>query len=265
MSPTMTASPLHPKWGLMKERGLFGRQADTYQTCAYRDGDANSPLTCDSGSNCGWFTNTPYLACCTTDDYGSFGTDCQPVTTCLGYWSNSLSSTESYAVTSDNSYLCPSALPVCGTAYVYGTDYDDTETYSYYVCDTASFTYDNIYGYALTTGSASASVALSLPVATSISVYVTRTVTASATSDAFTSISLPPVSVSIASGSSQTPSSEDDDKSQPTGAIVGGVVGGVAALALIAGFIAWRVIKKRKERKPSIPEISQYSDSSHAR
>ncbi|KAI7287176.1 hypothetical protein KC343_g287 [Hortaea werneckii] len=240
----MTASPLHPKWDMVKERELFGRQADTYQTCAYRDGDANSPLTCDSGSNCGWFTNTPYLACCTTDDYGSFGSDCQPVTTCLGYWSNDLSSTETYAVTSDNSYLCPSALPACGTAYVYGTDYDDTETYSYYVCNTASFTYDNIYGYALTTGSA---------------------ITASATTDAFTSISLPPSSVSIASGSGQSPSSEDDDTSPPTGAIVGGVVGGVAALALIAGFIAYRVIKNRKERKPSIPEISQYSDSTHAR
>lgn len=34
-SSTTTASPLHPKWGLVKERELFGRQADPYQTVCW--------------------------------------------------------------------------------------------------------------------------------------------------------------------------------------------------------------------------------------
>lgn len=158
----------------------------------------------------------------------------------------------------------PSASPICGTAYVYGSDSYDTETYSYYVCDTTDVISSNLYGYVLFTGSVSSTVAQSLPVETSVpvSVYVTRTVTASANiapadTETYTPSNTAPVPT--------TTKSSDDDASPPTGAIVGGVVGGVAALSLIAGFIAYRVIKKRKERKPSIPEISQYSDSSHAR
>ncbi|KAI7549345.1 hypothetical protein KC331_g3851 [Hortaea werneckii] len=116
----------------------------------------------------------------------------------------------------------------------------------------------NRYGYVISTGSVSSSVAQSLPDVTSVLVNVTQTVTASPTTDDITSSSVPPVPT-------PTQSLKDDDESPPIGAIVGGVVGGVAALALIAGFIAYRVIKKRKERKPSIPEISRYSDMSHAK
>ncbi|KAI6906928.1 hypothetical protein KC318_g2544 [Hortaea werneckii] len=253
----MTASPLHPKVGMMKQRELFGRQADVDQTCAYIGGDANRPVTCGTGV-CHWFTNPSYLLCCNPNENGSFDDTCQPATTCLDYSENSLSSTRSYAVVTGYNYLCPSESPICGTVYIYGTDTADTETYSYYVCRTTTVVSSNRYGYVISTGSVSSSVAQSLPEVTSVLVNVTQTVTASPTTDDIMSSSVPPVPT-------PTQSLNDDDKSPPIGAIVGGVVGGVAALALIAGFIAYRVIKKRKERKPSIPEISRYSDISHAR
>ncbi|KAI7211598.1 hypothetical protein KC333_g7600 [Hortaea werneckii] len=253
----MTTAPPHPKVGMMKQRELFGRQADVDQTCAYIGGDANRPVTCGNGV-CHWFTNPSYLLCCIPNENGSFDDTCQPATTCLDYSPNNLASTRSNALITGYNYLCPSESPICGTVYIYGTDTADTETYSYYVCRTTTVVSSNRYGYVISTGSASSSVAQSLPDVTSVLVNVTQTVTASPTTDDITSSSVPPVPT-------PTQSLKDDDESPPIGAIVGGVVGGVAALALIAAFIAYRVIKKRKERKPSIPEISRYSDMSHAK
>ena len=233
-------------------------------------------MTCGNGV-CHWFTNPSYLLCCIPNENGSFDDTCQPATTCLDYSPNNLPSTRSNALITGYNYLwlvrslnclcslwlirplSPSESPICGTVYIYGTDTADTETYSYYVCRTTTVVSSNRYGYVISTGSVSSSVAQSLPEVTSVLVNVTQTVTASPTTDdIIASSSIPPVPT-------PTQSLKDDDESPPIGAIVGGVVGGVAALALIAGFIAYRVIKKRKERKPSIPEISRYSDISHAK
>lgn len=61
-------------------------------------------------------------------------------------------------------------------------------------------------------------------------------------------------------------SSRDEPKESSSGggggvsvrAIAGGVVGGVVVLALIGGLIGWFMWKKKRERKPVMPEVSTY-------
>ena len=64
---------------------------------------------------------------------------------------------------------------------------------------------------------------------------------------------------------------DDDDSSTPIGAIVGGVVGGLAALGLLAGAIIFFLFKKRKNKKNAAaaggaapgtdPHMSQYGNA----
>ena len=64
-----------------------------------------------------------------------------------------------------------------------------------------------------------------------------------------------------ASGSGPTKTGDGGGGSNSTGAIAGGVVGGVAGLALIGAGVGYLIYRKRKQRVGAMPEVSQYSST----
>ncbi|CAK3794223.1 acid protease [Lecanosticta acicola] len=103
------------------------------------------------------------------------------------------------------------------------------------------------------------------PVSTATNAFVSRSMAAIGTATGVgaipldgrlktTGTSLPS---STAAGASPSQTGKPDHHSN-AGAIAGGVVGGLAGLALIGGVIFYLVRRKRKRIKPSLPEMQRY-------
>ncbi|KAK0863532.1 hypothetical protein LTR12_017203 [Friedmanniomyces endolithicus] len=197
-------------------------------------------------------------------------------TDCIGYSLNALPTTVTYAITTLNNVLCPSAAPICWTGYITG-GLDGSTAYSFYDCGTASTVFSFMATPTTTYGTTTDTVIISAPptegtfsVINSLTSTTSTTSTSSSSSTTSTSSSSSTTSTSSSSSttstssSSSTTSTSSGSSASPTprpidaGATAGGVVGGVEAVALIAGLI-W-FVAQRKRRKPQNAriEVSQY-------
>ncbi|KAL2024945.1 hypothetical protein VTK56DRAFT_3644 [Thermocarpiscus australiensis] len=194
--------------------GLLKR--DDSKTCAYIFGASDGAVTCDPGYTCSTHSTGSVFHCCTT---GSG--DCYMPTACLdhsaylgGACSNQGSSTTCCSDT---------ATPYCASIGLV-----DKPSVSLVGCfDFKSY----------------------------IPVYATPTDTTTTTSTSSPSLSTTrdestsqsrPTSTTITPTPTPTPS--PDNAPLPVGAIVGGVIGGVAIIAVTAGVIAWFVIRSRRQQ-----------------
>ncbi|KAL2134481.1 hypothetical protein VTI74DRAFT_11664 [Chaetomium olivicolor] len=232
-------------------RGVLAKRATN--TCGYKylDGDSASAYVCaNSRAQCLYNTVASAVGCCLT-------TDCNIYTACLPYISSNARST----LNMDRTRYCSDpAFPSCA-ALVYA---DPTGTLSGYTipsCDTVATTYKF---YQLSPG-ASSQKSSSTP----------RTTPARTTSSRTTSSGVSSADSSDDSDSSSTSSVDDESNTQmpagttttsapvpppagessstPVGPIVGGVVGGVAALGLIGLGIFFLVRRKNQKDAPPSP------------
>ncbi|OLN92211.1 hypothetical protein CCHL11_01597 [Colletotrichum chlorophyti] len=198
-------------------------------TCGYVSGRAGAAYTCATAASCIFFTasstNPGRVACCNTQDCGVYRT-------C--YDSVQISSS-----LCDNGCLVDQYTLKC------------TNTLRPY-CNTISFS-DSILGYWCN------SLSLSTPQAaeTTYEGETGRTWTPlPLTDDATSSVRIRPSGTPLISGSVvgplpqppvTSPSQPDNDEgsSTPVGAIVGGVIGGIAVIALVA-FGVWFLLRKKK-------------------
>lgn len=91
-TPKPTQAPLDPRYAGIEQRNLFGRQLQG-EICAYIDGNESTPIYCNSGASCGWYTDPNYFVCCATDSSSGYienGPGCASASACIGYSLNYL-------------------------------------------------------------------------------------------------------------------------------------------------------------------------------
>ncbi|KAK4113046.1 hypothetical protein N656DRAFT_797588 [Canariomyces notabilis] len=219
-APALTARP-HP-------RDVFQKRQSGDKTCGYVDGDAASAYVCKhTEAVCRYNEDASAVGCCLTED-------CNIYTACLPYSSSRQSST----LNMDRTRYCSDSLqPSCATL-VY---MDDTWSgYTVPSCDSVATTYQF---YITPTNGVSTTSSRSSRSSRSSS-------TESSTSETESS------STQSRSGATENPDPgpvAQESSSTPIGPIVGGVVGGVALLALIALGVFLLIRKKRNQNPPSPP------------
>jgi hypothetical protein len=192
--------------------------------------------------------------CCeagNTQDCG-WAYDCVPYDAWYNDWYDAAYDSNSFVM------MCTdSAMPFCATwAYtaIGGAAYACVESSSGVVIVDQTFTDSGSSTYALTlpmySGAAVTGwdVELSLSESDVPSILGTTSVVSASTS---TSTSASTSTSTSASTSTSTPASQSnqDQKKTPIAAIVGGVVGGLAVLALLAGTLIFLCLKRRKARQ----------------
>ncbi|KAK1765255.1 hypothetical protein QBC33DRAFT_544999 [Phialemonium atrogriseum] len=194
---------------------LFGR--DNSETCAYLWGSTEYGISCDAGYTCSTNPTGSVFHCCTTGS-GS----CFMPSACLDY-------------TAYQSGLCSGmgASTACcsdsNTPYCTGVILVDKPSVSLVGCFSTK-TYLPLYANPTEP--------------TTTSPTITRT---SITSPESTTPSPTPTPTTTSTPTpTPTPTQPTSKNSTPVGAIVGGTIGGVAVIAIIAGLIAWIIIKTRR-------------------
>ncbi|KAH6617606.1 hypothetical protein F5144DRAFT_396976 [Chaetomium tenue] len=209
-------------------------------TCGYVDGNSRSNYVCaNSAAQCLYNTEASAVGCCLT-------TDCLIYTACLPYASTDVTTRTDFD--SERTRVCTdSDLPSCAV-FSYADPSGSLSGFTIPTCDTAAKTYTM---YFTPTGGESSSARET-----------------SAAEDAESS-----TAAAAESSSSETSSPTDDDdgnqspaetsaatsqdpetgapSSTPVGPIVGGVVGGVAALGLLGLGIFFLLRRKNKNKPPS--------------
>lgn len=90
---------------------LFRRATNSHNTCAYLDGDADYPLTCDPGNVCAfWYSASPLaFNCCPPSPSTSsllISSDCPYISTCLDYsGSSNAYSGSAYTISNSDAIL----------------------------------------------------------------------------------------------------------------------------------------------------------------
>ncbi|KAI0121000.1 hypothetical protein BJ170DRAFT_688417 [Xylariales sp. AK1849] len=234
-TPEATAAPFHPRWAAMGMNELFDRATTGLDTCGYISAsDSYYPLTCGTSYTC---TNSgDYRGCCQSSL-------CSASTNFFTRCYDSTASACSGTNVGPNTLCCTysAAYPYCIT-YLWSTTASPGAVFTEFNCDASRFS--GQYFLAASTPSTTSS---------SSSTSTTRTTSATTTSSLATASSSP-AAVPIPSESSS--SSSGGGSSTNIGAIVGGVVGGVAVLALI-GLGIWFFLRKKKQNNTHVAAQEQ--------
>ncbi|KAG7286823.1 hypothetical protein NEMBOFW57_009140 [Staphylotrichum longicolle] len=202
-------------------------------TCGYVNGNSMSGYVCNhSLAQCLFNTEASAVGCCLT-------TSCNIYTACLPYASSAATTT----VNMDRTRYCSdSRYPYCAVLS-YADPTGSLSGYTIPTCDSTSTTYKFYFSaFGANTPTSRSSSRLTL---TTVSSESSSSETSSSSSRSASDTTSPaPVPVT----SSATP---DPGSSTPVGPIVGGVVGGVAALGLIGLGVFFLV--RRKKQDPASP------------
>ncbi|KAK4219443.1 hypothetical protein QBC37DRAFT_135895 [Rhypophila decipiens] len=219
-APAPTSPPVLPA-GALEGRGVNNN------TCGYLNGIGTSSMWCPTSQFCAVNEVNSHVGCC--DDTA---TNCNVWTTCL-------KSADASKFTTDNGLTLWCGFtdyPNCLT-HIYAGDV--AEGYTLLGCGVAQGT-DKIYYTAFDESSSASS---SSPSSTDTSATKSESSSSSSTRTGLLgpgATNTPPVTQSSGGGSST-----------PLGAIIGGAVGGVAALALI-GFGIFFLVRQNNKRKANI-------------
>nr|POE58703.1 hypothetical protein CFP56_68378 [Quercus suber] len=268
-TPKPTAPPKFP---------LVRRADPEVSTCGVLEGDApGSVKVCDSASVCipfnGVVTSSWIFACCAYSDES----DCETTAVaCLGWDDNDLPAGQSTSQILNNTLLWYAknvkSMRLTRTSWIYMltgiASSGDTESVCLDAALVLNFETDNLTatsyycGTATTTTIVSTRTTLEYTFVTDDPDQSTTPVSLlSVSTDIFTSISAgnqsasgsgPPVSITSAPSTTVAPSSNQTtfSRSSSTPAIVGGVVGGAAAIALVA--LVWYISRKRQARREAV-------------
>lgn len=226
MSPKPTIAPRVPD---AAPDHILAKRNTTDNTCAYISGIQASSLYCDSDNACVYDSIAKYIGCCadvslTVSATGTF--DPCPI------WTTCFDSSQSASFTTDNGktlYCGQSTYPVC-IQHLYQ---DPRWTgYTLWGCARSQRTDFVYYTPTQLTSTTSSTSSRSTSSSTTSTDDTSSSSSASPTQSADPSTSTSPVPVA-------------HSKSTPVGAIVGGVVGGVGALALI-GLALFFLLRKKK-------------------
>ncbi|OAL35148.1 hypothetical protein AYO20_05625 [Fonsecaea nubica] len=237
-SPVPTPAPYYNVY----RRRLQKR--DLTDTCALVN---DAPLTCPSGEYCAYNADLGYMGCCSVDAQGNFVSDCYYTTSCVDVaQSSSICGVTSGCLGLQTGVCGRNTLyPECLTIVLY---YGAVNSYTTYRCGpSAAFV--------------TASAAPSDTTTTSVTTTTTTTPSPPPTTTPPTPVTTPPTTSSAPfSSTTTTPIETEKSSSNHTGAIVGGAVGGVGGLLIIAGiigFIIYRIRVKRREAEfaDDTPEI----------
>ncbi|KAI7781577.1 hypothetical protein LA080_014610 [Diaporthe eres] len=203
-------------------------------TCAYVNGDPDIPLYCDVNSACVYNSVRSNIGCCPDTS-----------TTC-SIWTTCLDSSDKNLFTTDNGYTlwCGSSeYPYCKT-HLYE---DDTFTgYTLLGCAVAAGTDSVVYSPTLSMSS------LSSKSSTSDSSSLTSSFGVEATSSSAPRASnVGSTTTTSSNPASTTAVARSGSSSAPIGAIVGGVVGGVAVVALFALGLVLLLRRRRSHQAPA--------------
>ncbi|KAK4245962.1 hypothetical protein C7999DRAFT_42574 [Corynascus novoguineensis] len=200
-------------------------QKRSTQTCGYVDGDLVSSYVCaHSEAECLYDDRSSAVGCCLTES-------CEVYAGCLPYKSSK--ATKTYD--SDKTLYCSNSdLPSCAV-FSYADKTGSIAGYTIHTCDSVSTTYTMFFR----------------PTDTSSSSRSTTTSESLSESPESTTGSSPTGTDSDSSPAETSGDSDSDsDSSTPVGPIVGGVVGGVAALALI-GLGVFFLVRRKKQNGPN--------------
>ncbi|KAH8890033.1 hypothetical protein GQ53DRAFT_179664 [Thozetella sp. PMI_491] len=217
MSPAPTPAP-----GAAVPELLFAKRQASTTVCGYELGIYTASLTCGKGWTCTYNPTWLVGGCCDPNGDGT----CPLITKCLDSTQSSL-----YTLTNSYTAYCgQSSAPFCATI-----TYADFKGYSAFLCS-AKKTVEAAYVNPTSIPSSSTPTTTTQPPTTTSS---------SSTSTSFSS-------TSTSTTPSPTPA-PDSGSSTPVGAIAGGVVGGVAVLALVAFGIWWIMRKSKKDKAANAP------------
>ncbi|KAK3685692.1 hypothetical protein B0T22DRAFT_226509 [Podospora appendiculata] len=210
-------------------------------TCAYIDGDFGDPLYCATSQYCGVNKANSHVGCC---DYTA--------TTSCHIWSTCLNSDQKSQFTTDNGFTLWCGFkdyPHCIT-HVYQ---DDTITgWTLLGCAVAQGS-DKIWYSATTTHLSSSSTS---------TVSTTSGSTTASSSSTTSSSTTPPIGGNLDPTSTPTPQ-PSSSSSVPLGPIIGGVVGGVGALALI-GLGIFFLMRQNKKKNGTAADAAAASATAAA-
>lgn len=224
---------------------LFARQA-VYNTCGYTGGDPALPITCTDGlaetSGCVYYDGSPanFACCALNESHVPITGRCLPVSKCLEPTDPRNSNTGGGPLFNNGTVNCPSS-DHCVTTVLFGTGTGTVATsFLQYGCNVsvALFTAFQQATFRPTQSSQSTTTTTTEPSKSSSSTLELDSTTSSA------------------SATAQPSEAADSDTKTNTGAIVGGVVGGVAAVALIGGVFGYVAWMKKKQRKEPMREIA---------
>ncbi|KAH7039830.1 uncharacterized protein B0I36DRAFT_378938 [Microdochium trichocladiopsis] len=228
---------------------MYARAAGTFtgtlllapdNVCGYVSGDASRPWSCDATDKCGFATvNGGWAACCK-------GLSCSiSQVACVDRAAVSTASLCGSSCLSDpGTRKCTvSTLPYCGTL----TFFDGIVDYQCVATNSSTFAQVELT-YAGQENFASGATAYMMTTVV-FEAQTTFTLSSSSSTSSTSTISTPATSSSTSTTPVPAPS---QGSSTPIGAIVGGVVGGVALIALIA-FGIW-FMKSRQKKAASAAE-----------
>ncbi|KAL2179157.1 uncharacterized protein P884DRAFT_298284 [Thermothelomyces heterothallicus CBS 202.75] len=217
--PMPTAAPETPRL----RKALEARGA-TDNTCGFVSGVFTASLWCSTTASCVYNSINSHIGCCDEREIS----DCLIPTVCYDYTDSTRYSTNNGLTR----WCGDSSYPHC-TTYIYQ---DRVFTgYTLLGCAVAAGT-GKVWYTALDTSSTSSS-----------STSESSTTTFSDTSSTSTS-SDSSTSTSSSSSSTTPPVPPNPDRGTPVGAIVGGVVGGLGAIALII-LVVWALLRQRNKQK----------------
>ncbi|KIW32225.1 uncharacterized protein PV07_03785 [Cladophialophora immunda] len=201
------------------------QKRDLTDTCAIFN---DEPITCPPNEYCAYNGNLRFMACCSVDANGDFVSDCYYTTSCVDI-------AESSSICGVTTGCIGFQTGICGK----GDSYPE--------CVTIVLTYGIAAYTTFQCGTTAAYVTASSPPPSPPTTTTTTITTTSKTSSTTT----PPPSSTTTSVTSTSPAAVIQ-KAEPnhTAAIVGGAVGGVAGVLIIAGiigFVIYRIRVKRRE------------------
>ncbi|OJD40547.1 uncharacterized protein BKCO1_1000350 [Diplodia corticola] len=213
---------------------LLKRYVDYDQTCGFVNGDLESALTCAGTYICATNTVLDVAGCCDPLSLDS----CYLYTSCVP-------SSQLASCTAADCLLDQAVAKCTDSSAPYCVDwkYDYiTTTLAGYGCDVSAFTGTVEYTYSGQNTFDISSYLSSIPEFSFPTIFVTQTQVVSAGLSSGTSTS---------SSSSSGSGDNDDNNSKKVsiGAIVGGVVGGLGALAILGGVVICLLFKRRRDKR----------------
>ncbi|KAF2248318.1 hypothetical protein BU26DRAFT_331401 [Trematosphaeria pertusa] len=218
---------------------LFRREET--RTCGYIDGDYDNPATCGVDYYCAFNSYNGAFGCCS-----GVLSDCYIETACYPS-AAAVASCDSSCLVNPYHYICTAGVDTLCYQYVWVTG---TTEYTNFGCgpiDYTSYVYDDYTNGPTSRSSISREVITVTQVATPTSERVTSTPTPTT----FVSTTTTGASAGLAT---TTPSS--GGSKTPVGAIVGGVVGGIAVIAIAATIIAILIMKKKRQAQFAQPQFA---------
>ncbi|KAI9889787.1 MAG: hypothetical protein M1814_004989 [Vezdaea aestivalis] len=238
-NPQVTSAPEVSK-------ALLRPRAAGDNTCGFESGLPDGEYTCNNvARTCYFFTTAGVGArgCCSGDDL----VNCGWLVDCIGlYDTASPRATDSFTLQCTNSNR-----PYCQSFTFPGNGVKD------YGCGSVL---DSTYRTILTTSIGQVKSASSVAIVTSKNVIKSKTIAiADPVSESGSSSSSSSSTSTSGPGPTSTLSSSEEKSKAPVGAIVGGVVGGLAFLGFLAAIVIFLLMRQKKKRAASDPTAAAAS------